>query len=109
MGLGRAGQGSAEGNRSLIYMEMHSSDKLILESGGQTHPNTTSPVSQPSPGSHEIMIGQSLSPFYLKSRLKMMSLVNMMHHAARQDHECKDQSYSLFEDLLMESCPINSV
>ncbi len=55
------------------------------------------------------MIGQGLSPFYLKSRLKMMSLVNMMRHAARQDHECKDQSYSLFEDLLMESCPINSV
>ncbi len=45
MGLGRAGRGSAEGNRSLIYMEMHSSDKLILERDGQTHPNTTQALS----------------------------------------------------------------
>lgn len=108
-GLGRAGRWSAEGNCSLIYMEMHSSDKLILESWGQMHLNTTTSVAQPRPGSHEIMIGQGLSPFYRKSRLKFMSLVNMMRHAARQDHKFKDQSYSLFEELLMESRPINSV
>lgn len=40
----RAGKSAGE-TTGRIYTEMHSSDKLLLESWGQAHPNTTTPIS----------------------------------------------------------------